>query len=125
MTAETGTWEWEPIKFLNDYGDVLEWSGRGPRGRIIVGTVEKVVISQYERDIERLRIEVQANAQMLREVLEEMCKLQGLPLESSFDPQQPARNYELMERLGLPEWLVMGKQRPAEGSHSDSPGGDS
>lgn len=47
-------WAWEPLEWLNDYGDVRTWSGRGPRGRIIVDTATKAVIEQYERDLENV-----------------------------------------------------------------------
>lgn len=38
---------------------------------------------------------------ILREVLEAVCRRDGVSLESGFYPGQPARNFELAERLGI------------------------
>lgn len=38
---------------------------------------------------------------VLREVLEAWCERDGLSLDSTADPGTPARNYELMIRLGI------------------------
>ena len=40
--------------------------------------------------------------QILRSVLEALCRRDGLSLESTADPGHPARNYELAERLRIP-----------------------
>jgi hypothetical protein len=38
---------------------------------------------------------------LIRDVLESLCRQGGLSLESTVTPGQPARNYELAERLGI------------------------
>ena len=38
---------------------------------------------------------------LLRDVLEALCVRDGISLESSVVPGEPARNYELTERLGI------------------------
>jgi len=37
-----------------------------------------------------------------RNILEALCRRDGLSLESSVMPGEPARNYELADRLGIP-----------------------
>jgi hypothetical protein len=48
---------------------------------------------------QRVRAEVERD--MLRAVLEALCARDGLPVESSVVPGEPARNYELALRLGI------------------------
>lgn len=38
---------------------------------------------------------------LLRQVLEAVCRRDGITLESGFVPGEPARNFELAERLGI------------------------
>jgi hypothetical protein len=38
---------------------------------------------------------------LIREILEALCRRDGVPLESDVDPGQPARNYELADRLNI------------------------
>jgi len=40
---------------------------------------------------------------LLRKVLEALCHRDGLSLESDIEPGHPARNYELADRLGIPD----------------------
>jgi hypothetical protein len=44
-----------------------------------------------------------ASNTILRNVLEAICRRDGISLESDADPGHPARNYELADRLGIPE----------------------
>lgn len=39
--------------------------------------------------------------EILRNVLEAVCRRDGISLESDADPGHPARNFELAERLGI------------------------
>ncbi|HEY2074836.1 MAG TPA: hypothetical protein VGH53_00745 [Streptosporangiaceae bacterium] len=43
----------------------------------------------------------QAATGLIRDILEAMCRRDGLPLESSVTPGEPATNYELADRLGI------------------------
>jgi hypothetical protein len=38
---------------------------------------------------------------VIRDILEALCRRDGLSLDSSVSPGEPARNYELAERLGI------------------------
>lgn len=38
---------------------------------------------------------------LIRDILESLCRRDGLPLESDVLPGEPARNYELAVRLGI------------------------
>ena len=38
---------------------------------------------------------------LIRDVLEALCRRDGLSLESAVSPGEPARNYELATRLGI------------------------
>ena len=44
---------------------------------------------------------LEAADRAIREVLESLCRRDGLPLESAVVPGEPARNYELADRLGI------------------------
>jgi hypothetical protein len=52
-------------------------------------------------EITRLRAQVGAGDGIIRDVLESLCQRDGLPLESTVVPGEPARNYELADRLGV------------------------
>lgn len=52
-------------------------------------------------EIRRLEAAVTAGDTLVREILEALCRRDGLPLESSVNPGEPARNYELAIRLGI------------------------
>jgi len=43
----------------------------------------------------------QAADGLIRDILESLCRRDGLPLESAVVPGEPARNYELAVRLGI------------------------
>jgi hypothetical protein len=49
------------------------------------------------------RMTLDAAAELVREVLEALCRRDGLSLESDVEPGEPARNYELALRLGIGE----------------------
>jgi hypothetical protein len=63
-------------------------------------------------EIRRLEAAVAAGDALIREILEALCRRDGLPLESSVDPGEPARNYELAMRLGIGH--VFGIRNPEE-----------
>lgn len=44
---------------------------------------------------------VETSDAILRQVLEALCERDGLSLDSAAAPDEPARNYELAERLGI------------------------
>jgi len=46
-------------------------------------------------------ISAQVDADLVREILVAVCERDGLSLESSTEPGEPARNYELALRLGI------------------------
>jgi hypothetical protein len=52
-------------------------------------------------EVQRLEIAVAAGDAVIREVLEALCRRDGLSLESGIVPGEPARNYELALRLGI------------------------
>ena len=52
-------------------------------------------------EIRRLEIAVAAGDALIREILEALCRRDGLSLESSVVPGEPARNYDLAIRLGI------------------------
>ena len=43
----------------------------------------------------------QAADSLIRDILESLCRRDGLSLESTVVPGEPARNYELADRLGI------------------------
>jgi hypothetical protein len=52
-------------------------------------------------DREAERIAAQVDRDLVREILEALCRRDGLPLTSDVTPGEPARNYELALRLGI------------------------
>ena len=72
-----------------------------PKGAVhrLVGAAQAVGISAALR---ATRQEL-AEMDMVRAILEAACKRQGIPITSDVDPDKPARNYELMVRLGIGE----------------------
>ena len=52
-------------------------------------------------EIRRLEISAAAGHALIREILEALCRRDGLPLESSVVPGEPAQNYDLALRLGI------------------------
>ena len=52
---------------------------------------------------EAQRIQLQVGVDLTRQVLEALCRRDGLPLTSTVVPDEPARNYELALRLGIGE----------------------
>ena len=52
-------------------------------------------------EIRRLEIAVASGDALIREILESLFRRDGLPLESSVVPGEPARNYDLALRLGI------------------------
>ena len=49
----------------------------------------------------RHRIEAEGSSKLVREILEAMCRKQGLAIISEFDPSTSAANYVLAQRLGI------------------------
>lgn len=47
------------------------------------------------------QVQIKAEMVLLRDVLEALCQQRGVSLDSESDPGSPARNYELMDRLGI------------------------
>src|SRR6185437_282420 len=58
-------------------------------------------VAALRKDYDRSLIELQVNGTLVREILEAMCRKQGISLESPFDPDEAARNYTLAQRLGI------------------------
>jgi hypothetical protein len=44
-----------------------------------------------------------------RNILEAVCRRDGISLDSTVQPGTPARNFELADRLGIPDALFRGK----------------
>ena len=51
-----------------------------------------------------------ACAELVRDTLEALCRRAGLSLDSAAEPGEPARNYELAERLGIGHVFGLGEQ---------------
>lgn len=54
-------------------------------------------------DPTREAIEAQVEKDLVRELLEAMCRRNGVSLDSDLEPGKPARNYQLAIRLGIGE----------------------
>ena len=52
-------------------------------------------------DTARLEAAVAAGDALIRDILESLCRRDGLSLESTVTPGEPTRNYELASRLGI------------------------
>lgn len=53
-------------------------------------------------------IAARVDRDLIREILEALCRRDGLGQESRVAPGEPARNYELADRLGIGEVFGMG-----------------
>lgn len=51
--------------------------------------------------VKRLEAVAQADTRLVRDILEALCERDGLSLESNVLSGEPARNYELAQRLGI------------------------
>jgi hypothetical protein len=63
-------------------------------------------------EIRGLEAAVAASDALIREILEALCRRDGLTLDSSVVPGEPARNYDLAMRLGIGH--VFGIRDPEE-----------
>ena len=61
----------------------------------------EIEVSEVFAERDRLRAQAEAGDRIIRDVLESLCRRDGLPLESTVTPGEPARNYELADRLGI------------------------
>ena len=52
-------------------------------------------------ELEKAQATAEAAVSLVRDVLEALCRRDGLSLESAVEPGEPARNYELGDRLGI------------------------
>lgn len=59
-------------------------------------------------------VRCEAVEQLLRDVLEAVAQQQGVSLESQVNPGEPARNYELMDAIGIGHVLGMTHARGVE-----------
>ena len=64
-----------------------------------------------ECNVCRLEAAVAAGDALVREILEALCRRDGLSLESGVVPGEPARNYELAGRLGIGHVFGTGESR--------------
>lgn len=69
----------------------------------LVETIHRLIVEQRPeaREVKRLEASAAAGDALIREILEALCRRDGLPLESSVVPGEPARNYDLAMRLGI------------------------
>lgn len=56
-----------------------------------------------------------AGSGLIRDILEALCRQRGLSLDSAAAPGEPARNYELADRLGIGH--VFGLKEQDESDH--------
>lgn len=52
-------------------------------------------------ELEKAQATAEAAQSLVRDILEALCRRDGLSLESAVEPGEPARNYELGDRLGI------------------------
>jgi hypothetical protein len=52
-------------------------------------------------ELEKALASQQAADGLIRDILEALCRRDGLSLESAVVPSEPARNYEIAVRLGI------------------------
>jgi|GEM_PF-1709655 len=57
--------------------------------------------------------QIEAAGQVVRDILESLCRRDGLPLESAVVPGEPAGNYELAGRLGIGHVFGLPGEAPA------------
>lgn len=104
----TGTWPegWGPFHrhfasgaIHRDGGPECDQPGTPRR----VYVFDDDVLDAHERAVARWGTEQagQAAESLIRGILESLCRRDGLSTESAADPGQPARNYELADRLGI------------------------
>lgn len=62
----------------------------------------------------RLAVMALTSDQILRNLLKAMCEKEDISLLSAAEPGEPARNFELVERLGLPSSVFEGDIKPEE-----------
>ena len=67
-------------------------------------------------EIDHLRAAAEAGDKLIREILEALCLRDGLTLESSVVPGEPARNYDLALRLGIGHVFGVGETPDMEAS---------
>jgi hypothetical protein len=67
-------------------------------------------------EIDYLRAAAEAGDKLIREILEALCLRDGLSLESSVVPGEPARNYDLALRLGIGHVFGIGETPDPEAS---------
>ena len=70
---------------------------------VLVEIIQRLITEQQPegRAVKRLEISVASGDALIREILESLCRRDGLPLESSVVPGEPARNYDLAMRVGI------------------------
>jgi len=83
---------------------------------VFIGTLdapELVAVAVYAHNAWR------AGDKLVRDILEALCGRDGIALESSATPGEPARNYELALRLGIGQ--IFGLDNPAAGDGTVEP----
>jgi len=66
-----------------------------------------------EHEIDYLKASAEAGNALIREILEALCRRDGLSLDSEVEPGEPARNYELALRLGIGHVFGLKEEPPA------------
>jgi hypothetical protein len=95
QTAAKAWWK----RFVSDPANM--WANLSDADRNGWAAVEQAVAGPLEAENERLSARLGAADAFVRDVLEALCRRDGLPLESAVTPGEPARNYELADRLGI------------------------
>jgi hypothetical protein len=99
LDAEDRLWEDSEV---DDGVALVHLLGRGGGDVLPLTAVEQhygpltVLVAQ-----DREGIAAQVDRDLVREILEALCRRDGLPLTSYVVPDEPARNYELALRLGI------------------------
>ncbi len=63
-------------------------------------------------ELAKLREQLAASDRIVRDILESLCRRDGLSLDSSVEPGGPARNYDLALRLGIGHVFGLGEPAP-------------
>ena len=84
-----------PVKQHRSWSEIVIWRKGGRSG------VKDNYVGSSTTQTTHDCVHARAAIALVRDVLEAMCERSNISLDSSADPGYPARNYELMDRLGI------------------------
>ncbi len=70
-----------------------------------------LVVQQRAQEARHLQARAEGAEELVAAILMAVCTRDGLSLDSEVDPGTPARNYELMDRLGIGHVIGLGERR--------------